>query len=365
MPGGDQQAPWTSGSKTNAVQHAFVNARIVEINRRAISKLLTPTLDALKATEPSLRKASRQQLEDAFMKMTARLQSAPLTINLEAPRWFMTPNNYDTYTQMYERAVTGGQMQLADSALNPASFRVAADDAATFPKSAVDADFKMQGLGGQWQKYDIKAQQSQQPGRGLAPQGRGFGDAVLKMAPGALSKTAAGTYTATNPQFDPKTKQIFAALNYGRRPHGSTTRYGHSFLVLNDKFKRDALYFGGDTFGNIAGNAHVSAEDQISYDALAAVFLKAVPSMRTDLLSSCLRGAQLTDTDKEALLLEAHLFEPLAFRGGATTLCISAKDDVPQAAGGKAKITGADWVAIQTNARTFASKHGLKLLFIE
>lgn len=365
MPGGDQQAPWTSGSKTNAVQHAFVNARIVEINRRAISKLLTPTLDALKATEPSLRKASRQQLEDAFMKMTARLQSAPLTINLEAPRWFMTPNNYDTYTQMYERAVTGGQMQLADSALNPASFRVAADDAATFPKSAVDADFKMQGLGGQWQKYDIKAQQSQQPGRGLAPQGRGFGDAVLKMAPGALSKTAAGTYTATNPQFDPKTKQIFAALNYGRRPHGSTTRYGHSFLVLNDKFKRDALYFGGDTFGNIAGNAHVSAEDQISYDALAAVFLKAVPSMRTDLLSSCLRGAQLTDTDKEALLLEAHLFEPLAFRGGATTLCVSAKDDVPQAAGGKAKITGADWVAIQTNARTFATKHGLKLLFIE
>lgn len=364
MPGGAQQ-PWTPGSKANAVQHAFVNARIVDINRRAISKLLTPTLDALKATEPSLRKASRQQLQDAFMQMTERLQSAALTINLEAPRWFMTPNNYDTYTQMYERAVSGGVMQLADSALNPASFRVAADDAATFPKSAVDADFKMQGLGGQWQKYDIKTQQSQQPTRGLAPNSRGFGDAVHKMAPGALNKTAAGKYTASNPQFDPKTKQIFAALNYGRRPHGSTTRYGYSFLVLNDKFKRDALYFAGDTFGNIAGNAHVSAEDQISYDTLGAVFLKAVPAMRVDLLNSCLRGAQLTDTDREALLLEAHLFEPLAFRGGVTTLCVSGKDDVPKAGGGKAKLTGADWMTIQTNARAFANKHGLKLMFIE
>ena len=34
MPGGNKPAPWTSGSKTNAVQHAVVNARIVEINRR-------------------------------------------------------------------------------------------------------------------------------------------------------------------------------------------------------------------------------------------------------------------------------------------------------------------------------------------
>lgn len=185
------------------------------------------------------------------------------------------------------------------------------------------------------------------------------------MAPGALSKTAAGKYTATNPQFDPRTKQIFAALNYGRRPHGSTTRYGHSYLVLNDKFKHDALYFSGDTFGNIAGNAHVSAEDQISYDTLGAVFLKGVPAMRTDLLSSCLRGASLADTDKEALLLEAHLFEPLVFRGGTTTLCVSAKDDVPQADGTKTKLTGAEWTTIQANARAFATKQGLRLLFIE
>jgi hypothetical protein len=365
MPGSDQTAPWKSGSKVNAVQHAFVNARVADINRHAISKLFTPTLDALKATEPSLRKASRQQLQDAFMHITARLQSAQLTINLEAPRWFMTPNNYDSYTQMYERAVTGGQMQLADSALNPAAFRVAADDAATFPKSAVDADFEMQGMGGTWKKYDIKAQASQGPARGLAPRGRGFGDAVRKMAPGALSKTAGGKYTATNPQFDPRTKQIFAALNYGRRPHGSTTRYGHSYLVLSDKFKRDALYFAGDTFGNIAGNANVSAADQVSYDVLGAIFLKAVASMRTDLLTSCLRDGSLGDTDREALLLEAHLFEPLLFRGGTTMLCISGKDDVPQAAGGKAKMTGADWMTIQTNARAFASKHGLKLMFIE
>lgn len=365
MPDTKQTAPWKSGSKANAVQHAFVNARISDINRTAISKLFVPTLDALKAADPSLRKASRQQLQDAFMHMTARLQSAQLTINLEAPRWFMQPNTYDTYTQMYERAVSGGQMQLADSPMNPASFRVAADDAATFPKSAVDAKFQPAGMGGSWQKYDIKAQPSPAPARGLAPRGRGFGDAVQRMAPGALNKTAAGTYTASNMQFDPRTKQIFAALNYGRRPHGSTTRYGHSFLVLSDKFKRDALYFSGDTFGNIAGNANVSADDQISYDVLGAAFLKAVPAMRADLLSSCLKDAQLRDTDQEALLLEAHLFESLRFGGGATMLCISGKDDVPQAGGGKAKMSGADWTTIQTNARAFATKHGLRLIFID
>ncbi|HXR91596.1 MAG TPA: hypothetical protein VN750_15090 [Steroidobacteraceae bacterium] len=81
------------------------DALIADINRHAISTLFTPTLDALKTAEPSLRKASRQTLQDAFVHMTARLQSAQLTINLEAPRWFMQPNNFDSYTQMYERGV--------------------------------------------------------------------------------------------------------------------------------------------------------------------------------------------------------------------------------------------------------------------
>jgi len=363
-PNGNQPTPWTAGSKSGAVQHAFVNARIADINRHALSRLFTPTLDALKATDPSLRKASRKKLEEAFMHMQQRLQTAPLTINFVATKWFMTPNNYDSYTQMYERAVKAGQMKLTDSPLNPAAIRVAADDRATFPKTAVDADFEVTGMGGRWRKYDLKATAAPGVGRGLAPGGRGFGDAVVKMAPGALNKSAAGEYTATNPQFDPRTKQVFAALDYGRRPHGACFDYGYSHLVLSDKFRRDAIYFGGDTFGVMEGKS-VTAEDQVSYDVLAAVYLKANPDLRRDLLSSCLRDGTLGDTKEKDLLLEAHLFEAVRFSGGAVAMYVSGKDQLIQADNTKRPITGAEWQTIQTNARTFASKHGLRLFFVE
>jgi hypothetical protein len=361
---GSQSTPWMSGSKSGAVQHAFVNARIADINRHALSKLFTPTLDALKIGDPSLRKASRQKLEDAFMHMQQRLQTSPLTINFMATKWFMTPNNYESYTQMYERAVTAGQMKLTDSPLNPAAIRVAADDRATFPKSAVDADFEVTGMGGRWKKYDLKATASPSVGRGLAPAGRGLGDAVTRMAPGALNKSATGDYTASNPQFDPRTKQVFAALDYGRRPHGACFDYGYSHLVLSDKFKRDALYFGGDTFGVMEGKA-VTAEDQVSYDVLAAVYLKANPTLRRDLLTSCLRDGHLSDTKEKDLLLEAHLFEAVKFTSGATAMFVSGKDQLTQADGTKRPVTGAEWQTIQTNARTFASKHGLRVFFVE
>lgn len=359
----DQTTPWKSGSTSGAVQHAYVNARIADINRRALSKLFTPTLEELKKTDPSLKKASNTKLQDAFMHMQARLQSAPLTINFVAHKWFMQPNNYETYSQMYERAIKGGQMMLADSPLNPATIRVAADDRATFPKSALEADFKITGMGGRWDKYDIKAPQAAAPRRGLAAGARGMGEVVRKMAPGVLNKVGA-EYTASNAQFDPRTKQVFAALDYGRRPHAACYDYGFSHLVLSDKFKRDALYFGGDTFGVMEGKS-VTAEDQISFDVLGAVYLKANPALRRDLLWSCLKDGQLTDTKEKDLLLEAHLFEVVRFSGGAVEMHISGKDEVTDPDGSKRRLTGAEWQTIQTNARTFANKHGLKILFVE
>jgi hypothetical protein len=36
--------------------------------------------------------------------VTRRLQTAELTVNLNAPAWFLKPNPYNTHTQMYERA---------------------------------------------------------------------------------------------------------------------------------------------------------------------------------------------------------------------------------------------------------------------
>ncbi len=338
-------SPWQSGSKARAVQHAFTNARIRDINARAITTLFTPTLALLKASVPALRKASPEKVQAVYFHLTERLQAAELTINLKAPSWFMQPNNYDSYTQMYERAVKAGVMKLTDSdPMNPAAIRVKADDQATFPAN-------------------MPTTPSAAPRRGLSPGARGLGDAGQKMSIGTLNQSG-GEYTASNAQFDPRTRQIFAALNYGRRPHGSCIDYGHSYLVLNDKFKRDALYFGGDTFGVLMGKS-VSAADQISYDLLGAILLKANPRLQQDLIQSCVNDGSLGDSTDPSLLLEAHLFEALKFSGGAAALNISAKDPVTQPDGTKKTPSGAQWQTIQTNARAFAGKHGLKLTFIE
>jgi hypothetical protein len=356
--------PWQPASKARAVQHAFVNARIRDINSRAITTLFTPALAALKDTMPALKKASPEKIQAIFFHLTERLQSAQLTINLMAPNWFMTPNNYDGYTQMYERAIKAGQMKLTDSdPKNPAEMRVVADEKATFPKKLVEVDYKLGAMGVKMTRHDVKAAPSAGPARGLTPGARGIGDAVQKMTPGALAQS--GTeYTASNAQFDPRTRQVFAALNYGRRPHGACIDYGHSYLVLSDKFKRDALYFGGDTFGIFEGKS-VTADDQISYDLLGAIYLKANASMRNDLQMSCITDGTLKDTGDKDLLLEAHLFEAVKFSGGASGLCISAKDGIKGANGMKRPLTAAEWQTIQTNARAFATRHGIRLTFIE
>jgi len=85
----------------------------------------------------------------AFQHMTDRLQKANLTINFQAEAWFSTPNNYESYTQMYERAIktfgegpTGkvAHMVLKGDKLNPATTRANADDRATFGAHFLNAD---------------------------------------------------------------------------------------------------------------------------------------------------------------------------------------------------------------------------------
>ncbi|MEO8029859.1 MAG: hypothetical protein ABI765_03355, partial [Gemmatimonadota bacterium] len=239
---------WDKGSIVRTVQHTFTNARIKTINGNGISKLAVPTMQELKTTVPSLKKARDMELQNAFLHITERLQKADLTINFRADRWFTTPNTYDNYTQMYERAVKQGVMKLDNSdKKNPADLRVLADDLATFPQNMVETKQSMFSM----QSSKVVAPKGQAPARGLAPGARGMGDVVAKMTPGMLVKQS-DHFTATNDQFDPKTRQLFAALNYGRRPHGACTEYGHSYMVLSDRFKPDAIYFAGDTFNTLA-----------------------------------------------------------------------------------------------------------------
>jgi len=335
--------------QARVVQHHYVRAELREINIRKGDALVEATLAALKQT-PQGRKCDRVQLLHGFHTMTSRLQLADLTINIKAAKWFMTPNNYSSYTQMYERAVRPlkvpgrpvHQMRLTNGdANNPTHLRVAADAKATFRNEMM--------TGGRF-----------------APQ---FGGIGRVMNPGNLAAPTVdaqeGELEASNPYFNPRSKQVFAALNYGRRPHGSTVTYGHSYLVLNPKFKTNAIYFAGDTFGNTAPDCgmNVSANDQISYDLLGAIYAKASHHLRQNIYKSCILNATLPDaipSEELQLLLEAHLFEPLYFSGNIQKVVISETPEV-----GQPQPTPQEWQNIQINARAFASKHGARLAFVD
>jgi len=333
---------WNSAQPSaGLVQQHYVNARVNEINRQFGDRYKTDTIQAflndpifqvrLKGNWSSRKLAF---CEDAYRRLTQDLQSRDLTINLKATSWFTTENHYDSYAQMYERAVKGGRMILDDSdPLNPAEIRSAADDRVTFPT--------------QWAGAQAPAQRGLRPGV-QSPQkimGRMMAGKTLVRyggdTTGYLNPVPNGEaqgYESPNIRFDPKTKQVFAALNYGRRPHGSSIQYGNSYLVLKSSLKVDAVYFPGDTF-YLSG-----ADKQVSYQTLAAIFLKAKPQMRKVIIDSCFDGVRLPDTSSPTYLMEAHIFQPVKFATDIAELRLE-----PSAPG------------IMNNAKKFCNKWGIKL----
>jgi hypothetical protein len=337
------------------VQHHFVRAQLKHINTHGRDDLVKQTLESIRTTAPGGNQATPAHLVEGFEHMTRRLQQANLTINFEAQSWFSKPNTYETYTQMYERAIknfgtgaSGGavrHMVLKGDSKNPAITRDSADENATFPS------------------YMLKS------GGGFKPEFEGIG---RMMSTGGLretgkDRTGEKEYVAQNPYFNPHSKQVFAAVNYGRRPHGACVFYGKSHLVLSDRLKTDAVYFAGDTFfasdeaTGIASKlpagavAQVSAKHQVSYQVLGACYAFANNQMKADLAASCIRDMPLPDTDKAELLLEAHLFEGLAFRGGVEKMFLVLEGPKGTELDKALKKT------IQQNAEAFCKRNGIKL----
>jgi hypothetical protein len=156
-------------------------------------------------------------------------------------------------------------------------------------------------------------------------------------------------YEVKNPHFNPKTREVFTGVNYGRRPHGSTTTYGWSHMVLNDRFKTNAIYFAGDTFEKN------TADTQASYDLLGTLFLHASNLLRQELIKACIQGMSLSDQggDNPKLLVEAHLFETLSFRGGVEKMHVYLGDVA----------SGNEYAAVYANANKFATRHGIAITF--
>jgi hypothetical protein len=354
-----QQEQINQAVQARIVQHHYVRAQVHTIQSNGAS-LLDETVNQLRK-RLEFSSLDNYQLGQIYRRMTASLQAADLTINFRASSWFMQPNLYDSYTQMYERGVRNVgtdskpdyQMRLSDpSGFNDPKTRVRADDGATFtygmqvlPKvKAVPYN----------QQYDPASSKHQ----AIAKQFQ-YDGLRRVMMPGAMKQVNVSgdevsgempleEFAADNKHFNPKSRQVFAAVNYGRRPHGASTFYGNSYIVLQPKLMTNAIFFGCDTFNR---QALVTAAHQISFNLLGGVYSKALPVLQADLIKACLGTGRLPDTEDGKLLLEAHLFQPLTFMGNIKAMYISRLDE-----GTKQQLGRESWTTIKANATKFLEK---------
>jgi hypothetical protein len=325
-----------TGPSAGLVQQHYVEGRVEALYRR--NKDLERMVAQALAGNPRFAgmKLTGDKWLKVYEKINLRLQAASLTINFNADSWFSTENHFPTYAQAYARSGrNGAQAQLLGDAKNPPVIRAQADDRITFNNATGAASAKA-------------------PARGLAPGRQGMDRIREQMefranpnvrtvaAPAATGKDSKYADSG-NRRFNPEAKQVFAALNYGRRLHGSTTDYGGSHLVLNPKFKVNALYYPGDTF------YIQDASSQAAFHVLGSLVAWAKPVMLDAIIQSCYFDMVLPDTADEKLLLEGHVFSELPFTGGISEMVLDAKFGSIQ----------------HQNAKKFASKHGIKLVMVE
>ena len=135
--------PWKfTQPSAQVIQKHYVNARVHELNKAAeegrektIDQILIRYADQIKGKS---REKKRKYCGGTYDYLTNILQGRELTINLKAASWFAKENRYETYSQMYERAIdskTGKMVLNDDDKLNPANVRAQADDRITFPRA--------------------------------------------------------------------------------------------------------------------------------------------------------------------------------------------------------------------------------------
>lgn len=325
------------GPSAGLVKRHYVEARLAALYRRdkGLEQRIADTLRQHQKFQHLKLKGDAWL--PVYHEITKNLQKAHLTINFDASRWFGTENRFDSYTQLYERSGRNqsGHGQLMGNTQNPVLTRTQADDRVTFDNP-------------------VRPGSSRPPQRGLMPGRQGIDrvreqmefraagkERKIVVDPGDSTKDQVFA-DSTNEHFNPKTKQIFAALNYGRRLLGSNIDYGRSHMVLAPKFKINAIYFGGDTF------YHKDASRQTAYGVLGALVALVDPILLGAILESCYFGATLGDNKSPNLMVEAHIFDELTFTGNITAIFLDAKAYSPE----------------HVNAKKFAARHGAKLVLV-
>ena len=330
---------------SRSIQQEYVEKRLRALHKNDPAK----TDRVRKKIEAAMTQHARKgEWHDFYLKLHGSLQTAELTINFDAGKWFTQDNLYPTYSQMYERAVgTDGKMRLTDNdPLNPARVRAVTDDFITVPD--------------EWRKA-MPGTQRRRLHDAMSVSGASLSKVVAKrsnaqdpaMSP-ALKVNADSTYSTSNKSFKPKSRQIFAALNYGRRLHGATTEYGFSHLVLNPVLKEKAIYYPEDTF--YIGMKGTST--QTTFNTIGAVVEHASTTMMRVLWSSCVDNIVLPDTDQAAELMEAHLFQELKVAEDVQAMVLSRmrKRSEPP-------FDDQQWRNIVDNARIWCRRNHVRLIF--
>lgn len=301
-----------------------------------------------------------------YNKISDNLRKADLTINFRCTSWFSDANTYKAYTQMYQRGVdkATGEARMWGDALNPAALRAAADDIVTMPPSWAHGSRSQKKIYNTMNYsgyYMPKTGMHKYNDMGKLPFG---GDLSLLVHATGKFETEDVVRT-TNEKFNPHAKQVFTALNYGRRPYGSCTQYGKSYLVLSTELKKKALYFPQDTFyeayetrqaghqtaKRLAATGRCAADTQSSYDWIGHVLVWASGVMAGNLFKSCHDGIVLPESASANDLLEAHIFSDVRIDRDVVSMHLAREPDM----------TIDQWDEVKMYAYGWAKANGIKV----
>lgn len=348
-------------------EYAKKRRRAIHLNLRDHQDLVVEALVRIAQVEgydlESRKRGEAEGWESVYQEITGKLQSAALTINLNSRGWFGAPNTYDEYATTYklntksgdDAGDPGGKKQaigdqykagMAKTAANvkeDASARLIADQKATLSE-----DWKNAGRFTQ-RKRIYKAMS--------ATDGKDFAELtatnISKMNDlGGRDADGTGIFI-DNKKFKVSSKQIFAALNYGRRINGSSITYGGSYLKLNDKLKRKAIYFPMDTFSLLGREAHFTR--QCTYETLGVVMGYCDLGMLKNIWQSCFSGFTCENTDDPYKLIEAHIFDKVKMNRDVDALYLS-----PLQADGTSA-SGAEWNTIKLHANDWCTRNSVRL----
>ncbi len=332
------------------LQAEYADKRKRALNKRdegKIDKVISVITELAKRGNVSLEALAKRSgsgkegWEIAYDVIIRRLQASQLTINLSAEGWFSGENTYKTYATTYQKNVTdvGGakvlktQYKPDGTVSEEANFRLFADQKVTLPA--------------EWEN----ANRLKHPQRRKLFKAMSTGSNDWRTIDRVDIGNNKEGYQIDNRAFNPYAKQIFAALNYGKRASGSSINYGHSYIVLNPELKNKAIYFPGDTFSvSAAPNA---VDRQCSFETLGAILAYCDSGMAQDIWTGCYLGQTCADTADAGALLEAHIFQEVQMNKHVESLYLSRRTK-------DGELSAVEWEVCLNNARKWARENNVR-----